>query len=320
MTTPATCPIWGTPATRHAAPREEQRFDSPRAGGRFALAGGLLAGPLSRCSGTEKARLTTWIVEQHRAGQEWPLITTAVGQSALRRPALTIMERRDAALAFLVERSGVPGNDLKFSGLVDDDYHSNHTGLQVACEAADQREAVAFLRFLRDAGLISEERDSYRVTFAGWKHAEDLKAKQTLSLQAFVAMWFDSTMSDVYTNGIEPAVEQSGYRPMRIDKKDHVNKIDDEIVAEIRRSRFVIADFTSAKEQPRGGVYFEAGFAFGLRIPVIWTVRQDMIGEIHFDTRQFNHITWEDPGDLRTKLKNRIGAVIGDGPLKSLKS
>jgi hypothetical protein len=94
-----------------------------------------------------------------------------------------------------------------------------------------------------------------------------------------------------------------------------VNKIDDEIIAEIRRSRFVVADFTSEPEKPRGGVYFEAGFAQGLNTPVIWTCREDMLGSVHFDTRQFNHIAWTSPQDLRAKLKNRIGAVLGQGPL-----
>jgi hypothetical protein len=78
----------------------------------------------------------------------------------------------------------------------------------------------------------------------------------------------------------------------------------------------MIADFTCEPQQPRGGVYFESGFAFGLNIPVIWTCRSDCISDLHFDTRQFNHIAWEDSDDLRVKLTNRIGAVIGDGPLK----
>jgi nucleoside 2-deoxyribosyltransferase len=122
-------------------------------------------------------------------------------------------------------------------------------------------------------------------------------------------------MSDAYARGFKRAIIDSGYAAMRIDSKEHINKIDDEIIAEIRRSRFVVADFTSLPDQPCGVVYFEAGFAFGLNIPVIWTCREDLIGNVHFDTRQFNHIVWNSPDDLYEKLKNRIGAVMGDGPL-----
>jgi hypothetical protein len=102
---------------------------------------------------------------------------------------------------------------------------------------------------------------------------------------------------------------------IRIDKKEHNNKIDDEILAEIRRSRFLIADFTCEPKNVRGGVYYEAGFAQGLGIPVIWTCRETSLADLHFDTRQYSHIVWKTPADLFTQLKNRIGATIGDGPL-----
>jgi hypothetical protein len=81
----------------------------------------------------------------------------------------------------------------------------------------------------------------------------------------------------------------------------------------------VVADFTCEKEKLRGGVYFEVGFAMGLRIPVIWTCSNDSIADLHFDTRQYNHIVWDSPQTLRSSLKARIGAVIGDGPLLSSK-
>ncbi|HUN96136.1 MAG TPA: hypothetical protein VMU69_07850 [Bradyrhizobium sp.] len=105
---------------------------------------------------------------------------------------------------------------------------------------------------------------------------------------------------------------------MRIDKKEHGNKIDDEIIAEIRRSRFIVADFTCAligkskfrEAVARGGVYYEAGFAQGLGIPVIWTCRADCIDYVHFDTRQYPHIVWSETTELRSKLTNRIRAII----------
>ena len=127
-------------------------------------------------------------------------------------------------------------------------------------------------------------------------------------------MWFDGVMDGVYEEGVEPAIGAAGYKPMRIDRKQDVIKIDDEIIAEIRRSRFLIADFTHGKHGARGGVYFEAGFALGLGIPVIYTCREDAIDSIHFDTRQYHHTAWKDPADLRDKLAKRILAIIGEGP------
>lgn len=75
-----------------------------------------------------------------------------------------------------------------------------------------------------------------------------------------------------------------------------------------------MADFTSKPEKARGGVYFEAGFAKGLKLLVIFACRKDRFKDVHFDTRQFNHIVWEYPEGLRKKLANRISRTVGDGP------
>ena len=114
-----------------------------------------------------------------------------------------------------------------------------------------------------------------------------------------------------------PAIRDAGYEPIRVDNVQHNRKIDDEIIALIRRSRFVVADFTAGKpEEPRGGVYYEAGFAYGLGREVIYTCRRDFVEALHFDTRQYNHIVWEEDklSDFRKNLQNRIEATIGRGP------
>jgi hypothetical protein len=83
-------------------------------------------------------------------------------------------------------------------------------------------------------------------------------------------------------------------------------------MASISGSRFVVADFTGS----RGGVYYEAGFADGLDLPVIFMCREG--DELHFDIRQYNCIFWKTDGlaDARERLKNRILATLGQGPLK----
>ncbi|GAB4257998.1 hypothetical protein [Deferrisoma sp.] len=148
-----------------------------------------------------------------------------------------------------------------------------------------------------------------KITPSGWAYLETLKAKNPESQQGFVAMWFDEDMRSVYDQAIKPAIEAAGYKAVRVDDLEHSGKIDDRIIAEIRRSRFVVADYTGH----RGGVYYEAGFAHGLGLPVFFTCRQDQIGDLHFDVRQYNTIVWEDPDELRDRLRNRIEAVLGRG-------
>ena len=132
----------------------------------------------------------------------------------------------------------------------------------------------------------------------------------------FCAMWFDSRLLPIWADAISPAIEGAGYKAERIDRVEHNNKIDDEIIAMIRKSRFVVADFTGN----RGGVYFEAGFATGLGVPVIWTIRERRYHRVHFDNRQYNFIGWDAANlhDFRSRLQNRIEATLGAGPLARL--
>ena len=152
-----------------------------------------------------------------------------------------------------------------------------------------------------------------RVTVGGRTRISELKANVDSS-QVFVAMWFSEEMTDCFDKGIRPAAEAAGFWAMRIDRKEHINKIDDEIIAEIRRSRFLVSDFTQGSDGAWGGVYYEAGFAQGLGLPVIFTCREDSVETLHFDTSHYNHIVWTTPEELCGKLKNRILAVIGEGP------
>ena len=40
-------------------------------------------------------------------------------------------------------------------------------------------------------------------------------------------------------------------------------------------------------------------------------VRHDDLANVHFDTRQYNHIVWQSEPELREKLENFILATIG---------
>jgi nucleoside 2-deoxyribosyltransferase len=149
---------------------------------------------------------------------------------------------------------------------------------------------------------------SYTIESKGWSRLFELQSSPVGGVkQGFVAMWFSKEMESVFNEAIRPAIEECDWKCVRIDSKEHNNKICDEIVAEIRKSRFVVADFSGN----RGGVYFEAGFAYGLGIPVIWTVKRADLEAVHFDTRQYNHIVYESNDELFQRLKSRIEATVG---------
>jgi nucleoside 2-deoxyribosyltransferase len=139
----------------------------------------------------------------------------------------------------------------------------------------------------------------------GWMEIEK-RQQHDYSKKAFVAMWFNNSMATAY-QAIEKAVTECGFSSIRIDKKEHNKEISGEILQEIKNSHFTIADVTGQ----RNGVYFEAGFAMGNKKQVIWSCREEDMGNVHFDTRQYNHIVWKNEQDLYEKLKDRImGTVI----------
>ena len=80
-------------------------------------------------------------------------------------------------------------------------------------------------------------------------------------------------LRDAWINGFDPGIRAAGFRPLRLDNEDYVGGITDEIMAQIKRSRFVVADYTAQRKS----VYFEAGFALGLGLTVIPTCRADEV-------------------------------------------
>ena len=273
----------------------------------------------------ERARLTTWLVEQRGQGVPTPLITPLIVEYARTSRTILVHERADRLLKQLISKSRVLGNEIQIGCEGKRDKYGEWIGhdsptiwnAMARTESISEEEIQFLTRYLVEQRWI--EAKFYgrcvecTVLVDGYTHSAEL-SKSRQGDQGFVAMWFDESMDEVFRNGIAKGIDDAGYRPFRIDRKDHINKIDDEIMAEIRDSKFLVADFTQGTDGPRGGVYYEAGFARGLGIPVFYTCRKNMVDKLHFDTRQFNHILWETPEELCGALRNRIEAVIQKGP------
>jgi nucleoside 2-deoxyribosyltransferase len=147
------------------------------------------------------------------------------------------------------------------------------------------------------------------ITAAGWSFLDEHARTSVISNQAFVAMSFHEDLKPAFRTGIEPAIKKAGFNAYRTDMEPHNDRIDLKIMTEIKNSRFLVADVT----QQRPGVYFEAGYAIGLGLPVFWCVRYDDLEKVHFDTRQYNHIVWDDEQHLEEQLHVFVTAIVGKG-------
>ncbi|MCC6650494.1 MAG: hypothetical protein IT348_05030 [Candidatus Eisenbacteria bacterium] len=243
-------------------------------------------------------------------------VTVEVASTLRALRPLSIDEKAHRLLAILASSHPSPGRLLTIPCI--------SAELQGRCWALDEVElkylAVDYLgrelgalTLPSNLGLSNGALQGLVIAPSGWHR---LAANPPgISSTAFIAMWFDGSMDALRDECLIPGIAAAGYEAVLVNRHEHVNRIDDEIVALIRRARFVVADFTGE----RGGVYFEAGFAMGLGIPVVWTCRASDLeaGSLHFDVNHFNFLPWDerDLPQFRAALTHRISAVIGRGPL-----
>lgn len=189
------------------------------------------------------------------------------------------------------------------------------------CFSENESEFLHLLYYAHNSGLIESQlteplqwqgreivlHDSLKLTMLGWEKADELNSKQPDSSSAFVAFLIDKddVMKRVYEKAIKPALEDCGYKANASLVNEHNEGIVDTLLSDIRKSGLVVADVTGASHN----VYYEAGFAYGLGIPVIYTCKKDQWDESkQFDTIHIKHILWNDENDLRERLIHRIEA------------
>ena len=213
-----------------------------------------------------------------------------------------LSERLDRGLVNLGRMSNKPGElfihspQLHFSLFTDDP------------EVAD-----FMLNQLVLSGLVEkakkDSRDAFRISAKGWERVADLERGKSnkKSKSAFLACNLSNgNISKVVIGAFKTACEGTGFEPRVSTEIEHNDKIDDRIIIEINNARFVVCDMTGQRQN----VYYEAGYAQGIKSTVIWTCREDDVEKLHFDVRQYSNVVWKAEADLAEKLTNRIRATI----------
>ncbi len=207
----------------------------------------------------------------------------------------TLPEKMDKVLDYIAFKSDENSNGVKL-----------HNAQERSIAYAGSSTEFDFIKNqLKEMNWIELQEQLYRLTYQGWQHVMENSKTKKNTKQVFVATWFDDSIDQVYVQ-IKRAIEDCGYTPLWMKTEVHNEKIDDKIIAEIRKSKFMVCDFTGN----RPNVYYEAGFAYGLNIPVIRMCKNEEIDKLAFDTRQYNHIAWNNEEDIYQKLKDRIEATI----------
>jgi len=318
-TPPASCPICDSPAAKVWDLGDGPNVECKRCG-KFKV-GKLALLDISHWTTAQRANLSGWIREH----QECTIVVSDIPNLvSLKTPS--VGEKADRLLAHLARECPKAGTRIDVGIFVpsmsvfdesDEPTHSLPNDGQLYAvtwtEDADELRFILVDYLVAETGFLKQvESGLYKITPKGWAHLSSLESRNSQSQQGFIAMWFDDQMNEAW-KAIDQGIRDAGYTPLRIDQKQHNNEITDVMIAEIRKSRFLVADLTDHRQN----VYYEAGFAKGFGIEVVWLCRKDQLSQARFDTNHFPIIPWEADKltELTKALQVRIEASsLGRGP------
>lgn len=263
--------------------------------GNFEISGSLLAAGIGKQKFSHK--ISSWISEQNNLGKTPMLRSEDISNIESQRDK-KIKEKLDCFMLRLHKAqigSSVGMDNLNYC------YINGIDEFQTIVHYAESKKLINGALYPNGNYRLE------RLTFEGLEYIESLDEPNKNSKKVFCALNFTKELKDIFDKKIQEAINEIGFEYKRISSKDNdVNtKICDKVISEIKSSRFVIADFTGQ----RNAVYFEAGYAMGMDIPVIWTCKKDEVDKLSFDTRQYPHILWETAEDLASQIKDRLRAL-----------
>lgn len=248
-------------------------------------------------------KISSYIREQNDLFQKTPIFNYEKFEEVLNMRDKKIKEKFDLMMYYLFKLGNKYIDEKK---------------LIIESWMKDENEFLLFYQKALDAGFVNGSCSrtingggaiSFSdLTFDGLEYIESLETVNQNSKNIFVAFNFEDELKEVFNIHLKQAIEEEGFNYIVVnqDNVEHNKSINDEIIVKLKSSRVVIADFTNHRKS----VYFEAGFAMGMNIPIIWTCQEGHEEEMSFDTRQFPHVIWKDKNDLIKQVINRIKVIL----------
>lgn len=310
------CPVCGTADTaEYPKNGDKNRFDCKRCG-EFDISGTALATlPDQLRQGVHRAALLSHDIRRMSERKKHPFISTDTLDSVWKVDRLPPPQEQSDDLILLIGDSQLtPEQPIRLACL----YVNAWIGASLP--DAKFRTLNWHLRHLYKSGLLESvetDHDSFnpvgmfQLTMSGWNNYAALKKVQNDSKVAFMAMKFgDEELNRVVSECFKPAVAATGFTLRLLTDGQGAGLIDDQLRAAILQSRFILADLSHSNN----GAYWEAGFAEGLNLPVIYTCKENVWKKkkTHFDTNHMNTIIWHanNLNETAQKLKATIRATL----------
>lgn len=226
-------------------------------------------------------------------------------------------EQANKLLIWIGENVGKPDGETEeeLNNLVPIIGALDESGVKYVVDYLDEQYYITHRGF--SYSFIDGERNPPRdllraqITFKGWSKLDEIEKTNKDSSLAFMAMKFgDNDLDNLYENTIKQTVKDTGFIIRKVNEEKKAGSIDDKLRVEIRRSKFMIADLT----HDNNGAYWEAGYAEGLGIPVIYICEKEKFNKkkTHFDTNHHLTVLWDKDNliEFAKELKATIRATF----------
>jgi hypothetical protein len=162
------------------------------------------------------------------------------------------------------------------------------------------QELIYIIEKLKDEQYIERAGSTFRLTELGWKEAAARSEGQRLK-PCFVYLPGDEGRRSEWMMNVFPKLEQCGYFPRYAEASDDENA-GDQMLRMLPESKLFIVDMT----EPTLEMSFAAGFALGIELPVIWTMRKGDGGMPVVQSDRIRPIVYERTEDLAALLQQRL--------------
>ncbi|MEO3944860.1 hypothetical protein [Gorillibacterium sp. CAU 1737] len=161
------------------------------------------------------------------------------------------------------------------------------------------QELVYIIDMLINEELLIREGMTFRLTAKGWNEAVASAGEKQKAPCALLLPDEDDIRAD-WEALLMPKIEQCGYQPRLLPfKKQGPSKIS---LPQIAESKLVIADLTGRSSE----VWLAAGYALGLKIPVMWTVNSRDAEALPVQVEEIRPLIWSTAEELTDILLQRL--------------
>lgn len=206
------------------------------------------------------------------------------------RIPVTIEDKGYRLLQYLYRHSEAPGDTIVIQPL-SSSYNLTYS--------PNLQELVYIIDKLINEQFIIREGMTFKLTGEGWNEAAAIAGGK--KLKPCIILLSDA--EELHTEWMEkllPKIEQFGYTPRLL---RHTTQNREPYSLElIEESKLIIADLTGQSPE----VYFMAGYALGLNIPVIWTVNSSDADNLFVQVKNIRPIVWDTAEELAVLLQQKL--------------